>query len=742
MRSLASWCVHHRRLVVAGWLLVLVLTIGLASAAKSNFSNSFSLPGTDSSRAISLLQAASPKVSGDTEQVVIGTSAGRSVTDSAVRARVEVMLASLAKVPHVTRVVSPYAAGAAVQISPGHEVAYATVTFDQPAWDISAALAKQFVHTAASAGGAGVEIAVGGQVAETSNGASLGSAGLGILAAAVVLVVVFGSVFAMLLPLISALVSLGTATALVELLSHTMSIPQFSTQLMALIGLGVGVDYALFIVTRHRQGLQAGTDVEPSIITAVNTSGRAVLFAGTIVCIAVLGMFALGVSFFYGLALATALGVALTMAASLTLLPALLGFLGPRVLSRRQRARLATEAYFSARPDVVTERPAVGPWARWAGFISRRPSLPAIVALAVVAVIAVPYFSLRLGSSDQGNDPASSTTRQAYDMLARGFGPGFNGPMQLVAVVRSPTQQAALARVVTAVRAQHGVAAVSAPELIPAKGGGEVALVTAFPATSPQAAATSVLLGQLRGHTIPAAEAGSGLHVYVGGSTAIFADFAHVISAKLALFLGIIIVLSFLVLAVVFRSLLIPLTGAVMNLLSIGAAFGVLVAVFQWGWLGSALGVTRTGPVESFLPVMLFAILFGLSMDYQVFLVTRIHEEWRRTGDNRAAVRDGLAATGRTITSAALIMILVFASFALGDLRAIKEFGIGLAGGILVDALVIRSAVVPALMLLFGRANWWFPRWLDRALPRVAVEAGSPGKAGLAPEEPRTAEVM
>jgi RND superfamily putative drug exporter len=734
--------VHHRRLVVAGWLLILVLTIGLASAAKSNFSNSFSLPGTDSSRAISLLQAASPRVSGDTEQVVIGTSGGRSVTDPAVRARVEAMLASLAKVPHVTRVVSPYAAGAVAQISPGHEVAYATVTFDQPAWDISAALAKQFVHTATSASGTGVEIAVGGQVAETANGASLGSAGLGILAAAVVLMLVFGSVFAMLLPLISALVSLGTATAIVELLSHTMSIPQFSTQLMALIGLGVGVDYALFIVTRHRQGLQSGSDTEPSIVIAVNTSGRAVLFAGTIVCIAVLGMFALGVSFFYGLALATTLGVALTMAASLTLLPALLGFLGPRVLSRRQRARLATEAYFNARPDVVTEPPAAGPWARWAGFLSRRPSLPAVVALAVVAVIAVPYFSLRLGSSDQGSDPASSTTRQAYAMLARGFGPGFNGPMQLVAVVRTPSQQAALARVVTEVRAQSGVAAVSSPELIPAKGGGELALVTAFPVTSPQAAATSVLLSQLRERTIPAAEAGSGLRVYVGGGTAIFADFAHVISAKLALFLGIIIALSFLVLAVVFRSLLIPLTGAVMNLLSIGAAFGVLVAVFQWGWLDSALGVTRTGPVESFLPVMLFAILFGLSMDYQVFLVTRIHEEWRRTGDNRAAVRDGLAATGRTITSAALIMILVFASFALGDLRAIKEFGLGLAGGILVDAVLIRSAVVPALMLLFGQANWWFPRWLDRALPRVAVEGGSPGDAGLAMDAPHPAEMM
>jgi RND superfamily putative drug exporter len=457
-------------------------------------------------------------------------------------------------------------------------------------------------------------------------------------------------------------------------------------------------------------------DIESSIANAVNTSGRAVMFAGIIVCIALLGMFALGVTFLYGLAVAAAIGVAFTMIAALTLLPAFLGFIGPRVMSRKQRRNLAASG-----PRVVGAD-SKGFWPRWADFIRNRPIIPAVVALLIVLTIAFPFFSLRLGSGDQGNDPTSTTTRQAYDMLAKGFGPGFNGPLQVVAVHKGTADTATLDHVADEIRKQPGVAAVSPPISLPPHDGEQVSLIIAYPTSAPQDAATTDLIDHLRTSTIPAAVDGTGTTVYVGGNTAIFVDFARVLTSKLPLFIGLVVILSFLLLSAVFRSIVIPLTAAVMNLLSIGAAFGVMVAVFQWGWLGPAIGVSRPGPVDAFLPVMLFAILFGLSMDYEVFLVSRIHEEWLKSGDNKVAVRNGLAATGKTITAAALIMILVFGSFVLGGIRVIKEFGIGLAAGIFVDAFIIRMAVVPSLMFLFGDANWWFPKWLDRIIPHLSVE--------------------
>ncbi|HEX3947457.1 MAG TPA: MMPL family transporter [Acidimicrobiales bacterium] len=716
MRSIATWCVRHRRLVVLFWIAALIAVTLLSRAIGTDYSNSFSLPKTQSTEAIQLLQAASPKVAGDTEQIVVATSGGAKVTDPAVEARIETMLGKVAEVPHVTRIVSPYDAAGAAQISKDGRIAFASVTFDRQAQNISTTASKQFVDTAKSADQPGLQVAVAGQVAEQADPQSIGGTGPGIILALVVLLLVFGSLFAALLPLISALASLGTAVGLIGLLSHVMKMPEFAPELVLLIGLGVGVDYALFIVSRHRQGLFAGRDPDSSIVTAVNTSGRAVLFAGIIVCIALLGMFALGVNFLYGLAVASALGVALTMIAALTLLPALLGFLGPKVLSRRQRRKLAQTG------PPATGASAGGFWARWADTVRRRPAVPAVIAVGLVVLVALPFFSLRLGSSDQGNDPTGTTTRQAYDMLAEGFGPGFNGPLQLVTVVHGADQQAALGRVVTGVGRQHDVVRVATPVLIPIKDGNEVALVNVYPAGSPQDPSTTNLIYHLRDQTIPRAVGSSDLTVYVGGSTATFADFAHVLSSKLPLFIGLVVLLSFLLLALVLRSLVIPLLSAAMNMLSIGAAFGILVAVFQWGWLGSALGVDKTGPVESFLPVMLFAILFGLSMDYQVFLVTRIHEEWLRTGDNRLAVRNGLAATGRTITAAALIMILIFGAFILGGERVIKEFGLGLAGGVLIDAFVIRMVIVPAFLFLLGRANWWFPKWLDRVLPHIGLE--------------------
>ncbi len=730
MKALAIWCVRHRIAVLLLWLTALIAMTLASQSIGTAYSNSFSLPNTESTQALDLLQSAAPKRAGDQEQIVVHTATGTRVTDPAVMDAVTTMLAKVAKVDHVTEIASPYGPLGAQQISPDGRTAFATVTFDRLGANISIPLAKQFVTAAQSAAGPTLQVAVAGQVAEEANRVPFGGTGLGVLLAGVVLLLVFGSVFAMALPLLSALASLGTAIGVIGLLSHVLKMPMFSTELVLLIGLGVGVDYALFIVTRHRQALIAGGDVESSVATAIDTSGRAVLFAGIIVCIALLGMFALGVTFLYGLAIAASIGVLFTMIAALTLLPALLSFIGPRVMSRRQRRELEANG-----PRIVGAG-TKGFWPRWADTVRARPILPAVAAFAVVVLVALPFFSMRLGISDQGNDPTSTTTRQAYDLLAEGFGPGFNGPLLLVTTHEGQADAQTLDRLEQAVARQPGVARVVPPLVLPAKDGTQVSLLTVYPSSSPQAAATTALIDHLRTETIPAVVDGTGTSVFVGGNTAIFADFANVLSSRLPLFIGLVVVLSFLLLSLVFRSVVIPLTAAAMNLLSIGAAFGVLVAVFQWGWLGPVFQVNRPGPIEAFLPVMLFAILFGLSMDYEVFLISRIREEWLKSGDNGRAVRNGLAATGKTITAAALIMILVFGSFILGGIRVIKEFGLGLSAGILIDAVFIRMAIVPALMFLFGKANWWFPRWLDRLMPRVSVDPDLPADQGPPDSQP------
>jgi RND superfamily putative drug exporter len=740
MKSLATWCVRHRVIVLLLWLAALVGMTFISASVGTAYSNSFTLPNTPSTQALQLLQHSEPSIAGDREQIVFHTTDGTPVTDPQVMATVETMLDKISHVSHVTVVGSPYAKPyGAAQISKSGTTAFATVTFDKQAQYISIPVAKHFVSTAQTAAGPNLQVAVAGQVAESADKQSFGGTGLGVILAAVVLLLVFGSIFAMLLPLMSALASLGTAIGVIGLLSHVLKMPQFSVELVLLIGLGVGVDYALFIVTRHRQGLIAGLDMETSIVNAVNTSGRAVLFAGIIVCIALLGMFALGVSFLYGLAIAAALGVLFTMVAALTLLPAFLGFIGPRVLSRRQKRELAEHG-----PKVIGTG-TKGFWARWAAFIQARPIIPAVVALVVVVLVALPFFSLRLGSSDQGNDPTGTTTRLAYDLLADGFGPGFNGPLLITTQNDGSADTQVLDKLAAAIEKQPGV--VDQPISViplPTRDGKTVSLLTVYPTTSPEASQTTELIDHLRQVTIPAVVNGTGVTVYVGGDTAIFVDFARVLAHKLPLFIGLVVVLSFLLLAMVFRSLVIPLTAAVMNLLSIGAAFGVLVAVFQWGWLGSVFQIGSPGPVQSFLPVMLFAILFGLSMDYEVFLITRIREEYLKTGDNATAVRQGLAATGKTITAAALIMILVFGSFILGGELVIKQFGLGLAAGILMDAILIRMAIVPSLMFLIGKANWWFPGWLDRILPHLSVDPDipvTPPGPGAAPVEPEPVPV-
>jgi putative drug exporter of the RND superfamily len=713
VRTLARWCFRHKVITAASWVAALVVLTAIHSAAGSAFTDNFKLPKTESFDAIRLLQRNAPKASGETDQIVISVKQGH-VTDPAVKARVENLLTQVAREPHIGGVGSPYAAGAAKQIAPSGQIAFANVNFDNSANrnQITATAAKAFVSKITSASGGGVE----GNIAQTGNQNNQ-SSGLffGFIAAAIVLFIVFGSLLAMLLPLLTAALSLGTGLAVVGLLSHVINMASFSSELAVLIGLGVGVDYALFIVTRYRQGLLRGLSREEATVESLDTSGRAVLFAGMIVCIAMLGMFALGVSFLYGVAVAASIAVAFTVLAALTLLPAMLGLFGGLVPRRRER-RALRDGNFATSDESAA-------WQRWMAAMDRRPTVFAAVAAVVMIIIAIPFFSMRLGSADAGSDSASSTTRKAYDLLAKGFGPGYNGPIELVAQINSPSQRAGFVRVEQAVAATPGIVG-SAPAalILGTHGRKPVAIANVFPKGAPQDASTADLLHKIRDQVVPAASKGTGVTVLVGGTTAIFDDFSHVLSRKLPLFIGIVVLLSFLLLMAVFRSLVIPLTAAVMNMLSAGAAFGVVTAIFQFGWGGSLLGIDKTGPIEAFLPVLMFPILFGLSMDYEVFLISRVYEEWHKRGNTREAITHGLAATGRTITAAATIMVLVFGAFVLGGQRVIELFGIGLASAVLLDALIVRSVLVPAVMMLFGDSNWKLPGALDRILPHFSVE--------------------
>jgi RND superfamily putative drug exporter len=487
-----------------------------------------------------------------------------------------------------------------------------------------------------------------------------------------------------------------------------MDMADFASQLALMIGLGVGVDYALFIVTRFRENYREnGGDVPAAVETAMSTAGRAVLFAGTTVVIALLGMFALGVTILNGVGVAAAIGVVTVLGASVTLLPALLSLAGRRVgeMGGRRKARPAdTRSGF---------------WLRWVEHVQRRPRLAAIAATALMLTLAAPALGLRLGSSDAGNDPSANTTRKAYDLIARGFGPGFNGPLQVAVSLPRPGDASALTQLTATLRATPGVASVATPRL---NSSGDTAAVVVYPTTSPQSAQTASLVTRLRNSVIPTIERTSGASVFVGGATAAQADFSHVLSSKLPLFIGVVIALSALLLLVVFRSLVIPLQAAAMNLLSIGASLGVVQLVFQRGWLGGIFGV-QPGPVEAFIPVLAFAIVFGLSMDYEVFLVSRVHEEWQARDDASAAVREGLARTGRVITAAAAVMVAVFGAFAISGNRVLEMFGLGMASAVFLDAIVIRMVLLPAVLELLGRRTWAFPRWLDRRLPRLAIEA-------------------
>ena len=700
MRRLAAFAYDRRRVVVAAWIAAIAAAFALAAGAGGGFVNNFTLPGTESQRALDLLKERFPQQSGDSSQIVFAVRDGR-LTDAQRHAQVAGVVRSVQRLPHVTAVQSPFAGPGAV--SRDGRVAFATVLFDRQANELDKADVQRVVDTAQAGATRGLEVELGGQAIQVAEQAPQGAGELiGVAVAVVVLLLVLGSLAAMTMPLIVAFAAIALAMALVFAATAVVDIADFAPTLAVMIALGVGIDYALLIIIRCERA--AGADLRAATVTAMDTAGRSVLFAGSTVVVALLGMVLLGISFLNGPAIAAALAVLLTMVGSLTLLPALLGAFGRRVK-------------VPAVADGEHESPR---WARFSALIERRPRAFAVAATVLLLVVALPVTGMRLGSSDAGSNTASSTTRKAYDLLSQGFGSGFNGPFLVVAEVQGDGGRTQLDRLTTKLRAQPGVAAVTAPTYNRA---GDTATLTLFPTSKPQDAATKSLLERLRSDVVPRH---GPVRVSIGGATAATVDMGSVLSAKLPLFVLVVVGLALLLLAVVFRSLVIPAKAAVMNLLSIGAALGVVTFVFQNGHLGSLIGVDSTGPIEPFIPVFMFAIVFGLSMDYEVFLVTRMHEEWERTKDASFAVRHGLALTGKVITAAAIIMISVFAAFMLGDDRVIKLFGLGLASAVLFDAFVIRLVLVPALMHLFGRASWWMPAGLSRRLPRLSIEGPEP----------------
>jgi RND superfamily putative drug exporter len=695
-------------------VLVLLVLVALARLVGPTYQFDLSIESSESVTALELLDAHTPGTTG--EQLTIAWRLPDAPADAAAgRKTVESMLSTIAGMDHVQSVTDPYpATGSSPYVSKDGRTAYAVVTLDSPVAQLPPAAVNDIADLVEATDGCATDcpdtdhltVAITGEaLLQTNPPAANASEGIGLGLAAVVLLLAFGSVLAAALPLVNAVVALGAALATVTLLSHVTAVPSFGVEMMSLIGIGVGIDYALFVVSRHRAGLMRGMSVRDSVIASYDTSGRAVLFAGLTVVISLLGILVARIGFMNGLAIASSVGVLLTMVVTLTLLPALLGFLGVRVLGRRAQRELREQGPHDAERSTT--------WARWSTLIQRRPWLFIAIGAVVLAVLAIPAASLRIGGADQGSDALGTTTRTAYDLVAKAFGPGVNGP---IVIVSSEGGAASMTAVHDAVAATGGVVAVTPVRTTP---DGEVAWFTAIPAGRAQDGATSDLVAHLRADVLPSAAPDR--PVLVTGATALMDDVAASITGKLPWFLLGVLGLSSLLLMIVFRSIAIPVKAAVMNLAVAAAAFGVLAAVFQWGWGAGLIGSTPDTPFLAYLPIMLLAVLFGLSMDYQVFLVSRMREEWLRTQDNTVAVTLGLSETGKVITAAAAIMVVVFLAFVSAGEPALKMAGVGMAAAVFLDAFIVRSLLVPALMQVLGRWNWWLPRWLDRLVPHITV---------------------
>ncbi|WP_410643276.1 MMPL family transporter [Amycolatopsis sp. lyj-346] len=708
MSSLARWCFRRRGVVLAGWVGGLVALALLVFGAGAAFTDSADLPDSESATAYHLLGEAGGQASANVVRGTIVWHAGE-VGSGPVRERVTAVLGDIAAMPGVKQVVSPYTAAGATQLNPGAGTAYASVVLDK------AAATEPVVQAAERLRAPGLDVEVGGQAFTEKPAGSNGTEAIGILAALVLLLLLFRSLWAAVLPIVTGLAGVGASLLVVMLASHVVDLAATSLTMGALIGLGVGIDYALFIVNRHRKALRAGASVPDALAQAADTSGRAVVFAGVTVMIALLGMFVVGLGLLTGMAQAAAVTVLFTVAAALTLLPASLGFLGYRVLSRKDRAAIAGGRF----PLLPREDGKTTTAGRWADLVQRFPVAAGGAALVVTVLLASPVLGMRVGNADASSDPAGTPTRAYHDLMAGAFGDGFDASLLLVASTPDAASSQAFTTLAHRLESLPGVAhVVSAP----ARAGQQVASATVIPATTAQAEQTADLVETLRDDVIPAAEAGTGLQVYVGGQTASSIDVADALMSKLPLYLGLIALLGFLLLAVAFRSVLVPLVGALSNIATIAVGLGAVTAIFQNGWGLALLGVGSGAPVMYLVPVLVVGVMFGLSMDYQVFLVSRMHEEWTHTRDSRRAVRAGVAETGQVISVAATIMLCVFASFGFSGERIVAMIGIGLAIAVLVDAFVVRLTLIPAVMTLLGRANWSYPRWAERITPRLSVE--------------------
>jgi RND superfamily putative drug exporter len=694
-------CARHHWRALSLWLVGLLAVLALASGVGGKPVDDFRMPNSDAQRAFDVLQREFHAESGSRAYLVFHGSAA-SLTDPAIASAVRDTVARVELLPHVTGVTDPFAPGA---ISKDGTIARAEVRYDRSTADVGRTGYDELRDVVRPMRASGLVVEIGGPLSvwEQSSGST---EWIGVLVAMVVLTLVFGSLLAMWLPLALAIVALVVGQLLVAVLAGIVNVPSSTPQLVTMIGLGVALDYSLFIVSRYLDRVRAGADPDVAAGHAAGTAGLAVVFAGSTVIVAICGLALSGIWAVGVMGFAVAIVAAVTIAAAVTLLPAMLGFLGRHANASRFRGLQRT----TARETNVARR--------WAGAVVRRPVLATVGALVALVVLASPVLALHLGQTDSGTSPPSTSQRKAFDLLAHGFGPGFNGPLLVVVQGAGVAHPDALARIAQTIGHEPGIVGVAAAQTNSAR---TVAVLQAVPQWSPHADATATLVRRLRADVAGPARAAN-LRVFVGGQTAAFVDVADQMQSRLPILIAAVVAVSFVLLTAGFRSLVVPAKAAVMNVLSIGVGYGVLVAIFQWGWGRSVIGLHETVPIVAWVPLLMFAILFGLSMDYEVFLISAIRDAYRRTGDNRAAVVDGLASTASIITAAAAIMLSVFGAFIFFPDPVVKMVGLGLAVSILVDATVVRMLLIPAAMILLGDANWWLPRWLDRLLPTVDFE--------------------
>jgi RND superfamily putative drug exporter len=727
---IAQFCVRRRFVVAIVWMVVAVALVAVSHRLGDNTNDNLSLPGTNSQRATDLLGKSFPTQANGTSPIILHAPSG-SLTDSKYAGAVNTAASDLARAPHVASVISPLTTQGASALSKDKSAGYLTVGLAESSGSLSVQDAQAIIDAAAKpARAAGLEVQTGGQLGQKVSKPSTESSELvGIVAAMVILTFTFGTVVSMLVPILTAIFALLSTLAIIRMLGHVTNVPTVAPTLATMIGLGVGIDYALFIVTRHFRGLHDGLEMPESIARAAATSGGAVFFAGGTVTIALVSLAIAGIPLVTTMGLMAAIAVVVAVLAALTLLPAVLAILGPRINALRVR-------------DVHPEAHAkTGLWARWAADIAKRPMIAGLAALTILIPLTIPLFSLSLGQQDTAALSTSTTARQAYDLLSKYFGPGANGPLIIAVSLGSPAQPGSsgsagsssssqsdprttdprLQTLQKDVSSTAGVAGITPMQIDKA---GTTAFFNAISKHGPAETATNSLVNRLRSTVIPSAEKATNMKADVGGSTAAYDDLASKISSKLPLQILVVIALSFILLVLAFRTVVIPPQAALMNILSIGASYGVLTAIFQYGWLSGLIGLSGPVPIVSYVPLFMFAILFGLSMDYEVFLVSQIEEHVHAGEDNKQSVVSGLVTSARVITAAAAIMVFVFGSFVLNGDPTIKQFGIGLAVAVVLDATIVRCLLVPALMLLMGNVNWYMPRWLDRVVPHVSIEGG------------------